>query len=156
MRARPVRRSAVAVAIALGALGMSGCASIFERTEPAMTSSTENKQEPEIAAAVEASSANIVSARAEHSRSGLGVNLYVTFYLSTDIVTAPELEAVLRAVAAHLPEGMGVVRFTARDASEDRVPLNDAGEQLGLPDLSVKSEGVIVMSPATLADLYAE
>jgi hypothetical protein len=156
MRQEYIRIATIAVALTLGVPAMAGCAFTPERNDPEMSSSTENTQEPEIAAAVEASSENITSARVEHVRSGLGVNLYVTFHVSSDMVTAAELEGVLDAVAPLVPEGMGVVRITARDEGVTRIPLTEAAEELELPELSIKSEGVVVLSPDALASRYAK
>lgn len=155
MPARLTSPLAIMIVLALGTPALAGCASTPERIDPTMTSSTEDMQEPEIAAAVEQSSPNISSARAEHVRSGLGVNLYVTFHTSAGALTPTELDAVLRAVEPRLPEGMGVVRVTARDAGGSRLSLAEPARQLGLPELSIKSSGFITMSPAELTERYA-
>ncbi|AWB88564.1 hypothetical protein C2138_02485 [Salinibacterium hongtaonis] len=156
MRTVIIRRASLVVALTLGALVVSGCAFIFEGNDRTMNPSAEETHEQEIAAAIEAINDTIISARAEQVRSGLGTNLYVTFHVSTEAVTAAELEAVLTTVAPRIPEGMGVVRITARDEGVELIPLNDAAQQLGLPELSIKSEGTVVMNPDTLAKLYAK
>ncbi|QEE60781.1 hypothetical protein FVA74_03725 [Salinibacterium sp. dk2585] len=146
------QRCALFVVALLGALGLAGCATL----SPGGSAATQEKREVEIAALIEESSENIVSARASHVRSGLGVNLYVNFDMATDAVTAAELEAVLRVVAPRVPEAIGVVRFSADNAQGDAIPLTDAAEELGLPELSIKSEGVVTFGPKSLAERYEE